>query len=469
MRYAALFVVALPLAAQTRIASDFEIQQMEQQIARSHDFVSQLSGHMNLGDLRAGRNESGLAHAEYVKAYEIASNERLAARKGSAMTQYAAATSYAALAEAKLGDAAHAFALAEEAMRYTSDSSKSWNLYANTMSLLHRPAKAASAARNAVAIEERGGNALDLAIYRFSLASSLLEVRQNAEAERLLVDVVTALRSSAFASMQQNVQQHETFEIYSSARGEESAYISILSRAQLRLARLYEDRGDASKAREQYQNVLAARVDEPNALAGMARLGRTDEERSRYFVDAFNANPFSISLIRDYQQFLGGGRRLAAVRPETTGDQVRVTLQQIARGELTAAKTTIDALMQKFPHNDTLDLLRREIDDERAHDPVVLGPNRGLIAAFQDDRLTPEQRAKLDQMTFTTTVMFQSGPPFEIGTVEGIPFRFSAPTQFEGTFAAQTPLRLTYRILGATRVGDADGLLLEPIKLEVPR
>ena len=131
-------LIAPPLAAQTRIASDFEIQQMERQVARSTDFLSQLSGHLNLGDLRASRNETALARAEYAKAYDIAANERITARMASAMARYAHATSTAALAEAKLGDAAHSFALAEEAIRYTSDSAMTWNLYANTMSLLCR-------------------------------------------------------------------------------------------------------------------------------------------------------------------------------------------------------------------------------------------------------------------------------------------------------------------------------------------
>lgn len=484
MKYAALLLVwVLPLAAQTRIASDFEIQQMEQQIAHSRDFVSQLSGHLNLGDLRATRNETALARAEYVKAYEIAATERLTARKESAMTQYATATAYAALAEAKLGDAAHAFALAEESLRYTSDSAKSWNLYANAMSLLRRPAKAASAARNAVAIEQNGGNALDLAIYRYSLASSLLELNQTAEAEHLLVSVVSALRSPAFASMQHDVQQHEAFEIYSTARGEVAAYISILNRAQLRLARLYEDRGDTARAREQYENVLAARVDEPAALAGMARIARTGEERARYFIDAFNANPFSLALIREYQQSLAGARPEIADRSGRTGDQVRLALQQMQRGELTAARATLDALTQKFPHNDTLETLRREVDRRREAGPIVLRPNptaadlRALIAAFEDNRLTPEQRAQLDQMTFISTAVFGEALPsaaanqtaFERGAIDGVPFRFSEPIAFQGSFAAQTPLRLTYRILGATQVGGADGLLLEPLKLEEPR
>src|SRR5207248_7899634 len=109
-----LFIVALAAStafAQTRIASDFEIQQMEEQVARSKDFLSQLSGHLNLGDLRTTRNESALAHSEYARALEIASNERVAARRASEMTRYATATSYAALAAAKLHDAAKAFEL----------------------------------------------------------------------------------------------------------------------------------------------------------------------------------------------------------------------------------------------------------------------------------------------------------------------------------------------------------------------
>ena len=185
-------LIAAPLAAQTRIASDFEIQQMERQVARSTDFLSQLSGHLNLGDLRAARNESALARGEYIKALEIAEKERLDARRASAMTRYATATSYAALADAKLGDGAHAFVLSEEALRYTSDSAKTWNLVASTMSVLRRPAKAVSAARNAVAMARRDvqqspttSNRLDLGIYEYSLASSLIDLNQTAEAEQL--------------------------------------------------------------------------------------------------------------------------------------------------------------------------------------------------------------------------------------------------------------------------------------------
>jgi hypothetical protein len=58
------------------------------------------------------------------------------------------------------------------------------------------------------------------------------------------------------------------------------------------------------------------------------------------------------------------------------------------------------------------------------------------------------------------------GNAFESGTIDGVPFRFSTVTQFAGTFDATRPLRLTYRILGVTRAGERDALLLEPLRLE---
>ncbi|HMC20543.1 MAG TPA: tetratricopeptide repeat protein [Thermoanaerobaculia bacterium] len=472
-RFLMIAFIASTAAAQTRIASDFEMQQMERQVAQSRDFLSQLSGHLNLGDLRLTRNETALARAEYSKALDIASNERLTARRASDLTRYSTATSYAALAAAKLGNPADAFALSEEAMRYSSDSAKSWNLYASAMSVIQKPAKAASASRNAVAIAARDGDRLDLAIYQYALASSLLELNQAAEAERLLTDVVTSLRSEAFAPLRREVARTESFEIYSTARGNPAAYISILNRSQLRLARLYEDRGDIARAREQYANALAARSDDPTALAAMARLGRTAEERERYYVQAFDANPFSLPLIRDYQRYLGGWRVAGGGwEGNTTGGEVRRTLQQMQSGELVAALATVDALLQKFPNNDTLQLLRREIEERRTAGPVVLRPEpvaadlRAIIAAFNENRLTPEQRTQLDRMTFTSEAIFNAGPPFETGTIFGVPFRFSEPMTFNGTFAAGVPLRLTYRILGATQLTGADALLLEPLRLE---
>jgi hypothetical protein len=456
--FSVLFFVGV-LSAQTRIASDFEIQQMEQQVARSKDFLSQLSGRLNLGDLRLTRNETAVARTEYAKALEIATNERLAARRASEITRYATATSYAALAQAKLGNAADAFGLSEEAIRYTSDSAKSWNLYASAMTALGKPAKAASAARNAVAIASKESDKLDLAIYQYSLASSLLELNQNAEAEKLLIDVVTSLRSPAFASLRRDVERTESFEIYSTARGEQSAYISLLNRSQLRLARLHEDRGDGAHAREQYANVLADRSDDPTALAAMARLSQSPQDRDRYYAAAFDANPFSLSLIRDY---VAAGAPARPPALDTTGGKVRLALQQMQRNELIAARQTIDQLLQKFPNNDTLQLLAHEID-QRREGVSDLG---ALIAAFNNNTLTAAQRAELDQKTFTSEVVFDAGPPFETGKIDGIPFRFSEPMTFNGAFTSGVPLRLTYRILGASQLNGADALLLEPVRLE---
>src|SRR6478672_3214343 len=93
---AILALVASPLFAQTRIASDFEIARMKQQIATSHDFLSQLSGHLNLGDLYLTRSETATARAEYAKALAIAGNEALDARKASDITRYATAVAYSA-------------------------------------------------------------------------------------------------------------------------------------------------------------------------------------------------------------------------------------------------------------------------------------------------------------------------------------------------------------------------------------
>jgi tetratricopeptide (TPR) repeat protein len=487
MRLAALMLFAVSLSAQTRIASDFEIQQMEQQIARSRDFISQLSGHLNLGDLRTTRNESALARAEYTRALAIAQSERQKARAASELTRYATATSYAALAAAKVGEPIRAFTLSEEAIRYTSDSAKSWNLYATTMSAIRKPAKAASASRNAVALADEP---LDRAIYQYTLASSLTELKQTNEAERLLEQVVASLRSPQFATLQRSVQQNESFEIYSTARGEEAAYVSTLNRAQLRLAALYEQRANIAGAREQYQNVLAARVDDPIALAALARLAKDPEERQRFFAEAFDANPFSFPLIREYQAYLreNAGRNApstslgagSAPLGDSSGDAVRRALQQMQRGELTAARATLDDLVKRFPDNDTLKQLLREVEERRSAGPVVLNANpsaaelRAIMAAFADNRLTAAERARLDAMTFTSNAIFVAGPAatapnqtvFERGTIDGVAFRFSEPIAFQGTFGPDTPLRLTYRILGATRVGEADGLLLEPVRLE---
>ena len=469
---------------QSRLSSDFEIQQMEKQLATTHDFVSQLSAHLNLGDLRAARSETARANAEYKSALEIATRERLDARRASDMARYATATSYAALAEAKLGvDDARAFALAEEALRYTSDSAKTWNLYASTMAQLRKTPKAASAARNAVTIAEADvqtspslANRLDLAVYQYSLATFTND-------EQLLRTVIASLKSSAFDPLKSAVVRNESFEIYSTARGDVATYVSLLNRTQLRLAGLVERRGDVVEARRLYEAVLASRSDDPTALTAIARLG-PDEKA---FAAAFDANPFSIALVREYQRYLERvcGRtpcaptddepgRGAQRAPEesSTGAEVRRALQQLHAGELRSARATLDALLTRFPDNDTLRTLRREAEEPESGAPAFLTggkataqPSGPELRKLLGLKLTPEQRATLDQMTFSGVVIFAQ-TPFASGTIEGVPFRFAEPTVFNGSFAASTPLRLVYRILGVTDVGGADGLLLEPIRIE---
>jgi hypothetical protein len=468
-----LAVVATAALSQPRLASDFEIAQMELQLARSRDFEAQLSGRLNLGDLRAARNERSLSRAEYAKAFELAERERLDARRGSSLSRYANATSYAALAQAKLGRDAEAFALLEEAARYASDDAETWNLYASAMRTLGRPRKAVSAARNAVAIAARASGpraALDLAVDQHALATALIEANELSEAEQLLVTVTESLRSRAFDALQRDVARQESFEVYSSARGDVAAYVSLLNRAQLRLASLYERRGDVERARTQYLRVLEGRSDDATALGALARLARSDAERERYYAEAFEANPFSMALVRAYQGHLRRGEEPHIDDETTTGARMRQALAQLARGETRAARASLDALLVKFPANETLRTLRREAESAATIALPSANPSASELRALLDafERLTPEQRLALDQATFTSSVVFR-GTVFESGTIDNVPFRFSEPTLFAGTFDITKPLRLTYRILGITRLEDRDALLLEPIRLEALR
>lgn len=453
-RFALLMLLAIPLGAQQRLASDFEIAQMEKQLARSRTFEAQLSGRLNLGDVRAARNELTLARAEYARALDLAERERLEARRDSSLTRYANATSYAGLAQAKLGRDALAFDLLEEAARYVSGDAETWNLYASAMRTLGHPRKAVSAARNAVAVAKKP---LDLAVYRHALATALIESGGTEEAEHLLVAVTEALRSSTFAKLREEAARREVFEVYSSARGDVAAYVSLLNRAQLRLGDLYEARGDVDAARVQYRRVLEGRSDDVTALAALARLASSDAERARLYTEAFEANPFSPALIREYRR-----------NPGLPGTDMQRALIHLERGELRAARALLDELLAKFPANETLRALRREAKSGSAvalPSPTPTAQElRALVNAFE--RLTPEQRTALDRATFKSVVTFdgQPGNTFASGAVDGVPFLFAEPTIFNGTF--DTTARLTYRILGPS---GNDALLVEPLGLEALR
>jgi tetratricopeptide (TPR) repeat protein len=446
-----LVALAIPVAAQERLASDFEIAQMEKQLARSPSFEAQLSGRLNLGDARAARNEISLARSEYAKASALAERERVDARRDSALTRYANATSYAALAQARLGKAQRAWELLEEASRYVSDDAETWNLQASAMRILGHPRKAVSAARNAVAVATRP---LDVAIYQHALATALIETGNASEAERLLVDVIALLRSERLEPLRRQAAREEAFEVYTSARGDVAAYVSLLNRAQLRLAALYESRGAIGPAREQYRRVLEGRSDDVTALAALARLASSDEERQRLYDEAFRANPFAPALIRDYRRHL--------TPPATEMQRALVALE---RGDRRTARSIFDALLAKSPANETLRRLRREADAVAAFTLPSSTPTAAELRAVADafEGLDAGQRTALDRATFTSIVDFEgeSGTTFASGSIDGVAFRFTEPTIFNGSF--ETRARLTYRILGTAENGT---LLLEPLGLE---
>lgn len=470
-----------------RMASDFEIARMRQQIASSSDFTAQLSGRLNLGDLYLGRNDRTAAMNEYQRALELANKERMAARSESDITGYSTVTAYAALAQAKLGRGPQALALLEESIRFASDSAKTWNIYASAMTLLDRPRKGVSAARNAVSIARKDvaetpttETRLDLAIYQHALASALIDIDMDREAEELLVEVLTSLGSTTFDAVRRDVERSETFEIYSTARGEAAAYLSLLNRAQLRLAGLQEKRGDVAAARATYRRVLDQRSDDPTALAAFARLAPRDEQ-ALWFAAAFDANPFSLPLIRAYQAHIAT-HGPPSIDSAGTGAAVRQAIHQIAAGEPRAARTALDALLVRFPANETLRRLRADIDAPGEGREFLRGAHAGTVEATgyllrqvigANERLTPDQRRALDATTFRGVASFSAATAgvagqtiLESGTIAGVAFRFAEPTAFLGDFASRAPLRLTFRILGVTEVDGRDALLFEPLGIE---
>jgi len=206
-------------------------------------------------------------------------------------------------------------------------------------------------------------------------------------------------------------------------------------------------------------SVLKDRNDEPVALAGIARLSRSERD----YAEAFEANPFSLELIRDYQRRLPNDDK---VEGDTLGAQVRRAL----RGDAHAAL----ALQKKYPDNDAIrSIVAAKTDVAWLHGEVdTATPTPAELRALLTHQLTAEERRALDRVTLTANAIFdpaasasQQQTIFETGTIGGVKIRFSEPTVFTGTFAPNTPLRLTFRILGAAD----DALLIEPLKLEAAR
>lgn len=510
------------------IASDFEIVSVRRQLEREKSPLKQIAGRLNLGDLFLSRSESASAREEYRAARSLAMTMRQKTRLESDMSGYATATSYVGLAEAKLGNDGEAFDAMEESVRFAGDSAKTWNLYASAMTILDRPRKAVSAARNAVAIAERAqelepspSNTLDTNIYRYALASALLRSdRLSVEAASLLDKVISALAGEKFDEVRAEVQQQEKFEVLSTTDSDAASYLSVLNRSRLRLARLYEDRGDTDQARAVYQSVLVERSDDPGALSGLARLETANRNES--FADAFEANPFSIELIDQYESFLSRNPSpsdsMGAREGDTPGALMRRALRLLNLNRHDELLRILDKLESRFPRNDVITYLRarsffasgqtekaneirkhlassphlatrlsKEIDESSAVVPKFLDGTAAasvtdpsekdllaLLALLNRQKLSDQQRQNLDAMTFQSlakvdAVAVNNGQStFGRGSIGAIPFTFMAPVTFQLSVSPGEPLQLTYRILGATRIDDVNGLLIEPVRISRP-
>lgn len=538
---ACLFIAALmtvsTAAAETRAASDFEIAAMRRQLESASDAFSRLSAHLNLGDLFLERGETTTARAHYTKALVLAEAERTRSRETSALRRYARATSYAGLAAARLGRDGEAFRLLEESLRYDSDSAGTWNVYASAMTVLGKHSRSVSAARNAVTIASRRSgettaDSLELSIYRYALASALSRYgtsQSELEAEDLLLQVTLDLAGTRFDGLRRQIARNEQFEIFSSTRSDSAAYLSLLNRSRLRLATIYEESGRITEAETQYRSVLRDRVDDPTALAGMARLG-SGEERRRYFEESFDASPFSLPVVRQYEAFLDehpdevSMRRsrgkavdrnprlrpgrvvqraveeaaverhqeavallepLAALHPENSTLRYLIVRSKIRAGRFEHARET---LQQSGMPGRLADELRALLADEQAaasaipsfldgeipagpvelsHEELVL-----LLRKLRTGSLAPEQMTMLDALHFTAPVSFERATSsdsetttFQSGSMHRQPFRFAAPVAFRGRYDASAELQLEFQILGVTESDGRETILLQPWKV----
>jgi len=449
-------------------------------------------------------------------------------RLESDMSGYATATGYVGLAEAKLGNDGQSFDALEESVRFAGDSPRTWNLYASAMTILNRPRKAIAAARNAVAIAERAeelersaSNILDTSIYRYALASALLRTDGvSSEAANLLEEVVTGLAGSSLDQVRLEVQQQEKFEVLSTTDSDAASYLSVLNRSRLRLAKIYEERGAVEKARDLYRSVLVERSDDSGALSGLARLETANRNDS--FADAFEANPFSIELIEHYESYLSASpspdAEVGDGRGDTPGALMRRALRSLHMNRHDELPAILDTLESRFPGNDVLSYLRargylasgeneranqirkqltssphladrlsKEIDGTAAAIPTFLkgasaqtvsDPSEAdlasLITLLSRQRLSNQQRQNLDATTFQSltridTVAVSDGQStFGRGSIGAIPFAFMTPVTFQISIATGDTVRLTYRILGTTRVDNVSGLLIEPMRIDRP-
>ncbi|HJQ40281.1 MAG TPA: hypothetical protein VKB93_24310, partial [Thermoanaerobaculia bacterium] len=511
MRLLLAVIVATSIHAQTRIASDIEIRQM-QEAARSGEFATKVAAHVNLGDLRKMRNEPQLAEREFQDALQLARLELDDARKKRELPRYAVACAWAGAALAALDRGVDAFEMLEEAVRYAADSRGIWNVYSVAMFQLEKPEKALGAARMSVFAAERKvatGRAtvrelLELNVDRFALAQGLLnsgKEEAGKEAEEVLLKITASLDSEAFAALRKSVGKREEFQVVTAPTTEGGMYLTSFNRAHLRLGRFYEATGAPEKAIREFKAVLSRRSDEAMALGGLARLTKDPKERDQYFIQSLDANPFADDVIADYEHHVAAGQASAPARSGSVGSRVRLVVHQMHGREFRQARETLKALMNEHPRNDVLQALLARLEmksgdagaaraaaeeiadpalqwqviasiprrpaarpwflDNLPAEPIEARESdlRMLLNLFARNTMNADDRATLDRAEFTSSAELES---LERGTIHGIPFRFQSPARFRGIPETAKKLRLVFRILGATTLEDRDALLLEP-------
>jgi tetratricopeptide (TPR) repeat protein len=509
------------LAQSSWVATDYEIAAAEKGLEQ-RDPLEVMAAHLNLAELHRSRNEIDTAAAHEARAIEIATEQRAIFWSRGDLRDYATATAWLAFAHALSGDAGRAWLLYEEALRFSADSPRLWNLYASGLGKSGRHASAIAAARTAVAISEdaaardpRPRNLLDVGIYRHALAAALLRQHEGAtdEAETLLRSVIELLEDSRFEEIRARAARSEHFEVTSSVRSDVAAWVSLDIRSRLRLGLLLETAGRADEAREVFRTVLRRRSGEPVALEALLRLTRDRAGRAQLFEEAFEANPFSFELLQAFERHLRrdpAGREPEGVSPGAIVRHTVVLLHLDRPGE---AESLARQLLGRYPGNDALRwLLLRSIAESRPEEarslaaairePSIrrsalsiiaagearrgdgrqalarLGPEPRRISAsdlaaiavlLREGDLAPAELETLDrasvsaQARFDQSVVDEETTILTSGMIGETPFRFPQPVIFLGRFTG-TDFLLTFRILGVTDGGST--LLLEPLGVE---
>ncbi len=521
----ALLLLAIPSSAQEspsdRISSDFELATIEKQIATTRDAASLSAAWLNMGDVRSTRRESTRATAAYQTSLEVAQKERREARLASQLTRYAQATARAGLAASRLSDHAAAFDLFEESLRYLSDAPSTWNLLASAMLSSGHPPRAVAAAKNAVSIasaasDESAAGRLDLNVYRYTLASSLAADQKQQEAVPLLEKIVDDLQSTRFDDLREEISRNEVFEVKSSVRSDAEAFVSLSNRSSLRLARLYEDSGQLDRARSQYEKVIARRTDDAIALTALARLSGTLQARRARFLESFEANPFALPLMIDYENFAKSNQPLAAAG-DTTASQVIAVINALVAQNPPAAASAMQQLERRHASNDSVTYLSARLAEARGDSakadeissrlpsssdhradlrlrfnsrsdatvpPVFLRQGAttttassielaALVKSLRSGKLDPEARQGIDTLIVKADVEIEETVRADAETTDiemvksgATVLKFPQATRFTGDFSGRRRAILSFRILGLTTVPSGEALLVEPVLLE---